>query len=324
MKILYFPRWEFPNNLGDSCVFLTFFSYLKVLYPKHKFFIESDNHIQEFFPNQENYTSENLSLSKKLSDDPEENQKLLVYPSNSPNLFTCIRHNFDKFKNSSTVNFIILNYALQLGIEKIIFDVPFNTKFAELPLLNNKFFRIAIAPMTKKNGKAVPHPGCDGIGYRFNGPNGLQSWKSLLNNLRSKFSNIEFVEFSPTYLGLGDVHVGIQSNLVKLFEHTKQIDYAITNDGGYHHLFNLFRLPLTLFTGTKVAKPEFLALGNAFIPPVHLPCRKNCGSFYTEVFGGKDLSKFCKLECENIDPLELSKYIMEDITYVRDNRIRWR
>tara|TARA_Y100000034_G_scaffold52539_1_gene64542 strand:- start:10269 stop:10892 length:624 start_codon:yes stop_codon:yes gene_type:complete len=184
---------------------------------------------------------------------------------------------------------------------------------------SNSNSKIAFCPMTKTSGKPSPHPNCNGLGYRFNGPSGETSWRELLQCLKGTES-FDSYEFSPQYLGLGDYHVGIQPNMLELYKRAMEMDYAITTDGGYHHLFNLCGTPITLFTGTKVTKPEFMALGNAYIPEVHLDCRKTCSSFYSEVFRAEDKSVTCNLECENLNPLILAEKCREDMYENFSNR----
>jgi len=174
--------------------------------------------------------------------------------------------------------------------------------------------------MRKKNGKPTPHPGCNGDGFRFNGSKGMSSWKTLVNHIKNKI-DVEVYEFSPEYLGIGDYHKGIRESMYELYKDSYEMDYAITTDGGYHHLFNLSRKPITLFTGTKVTKPEFMQLQNAYVPDIHLDCRKTCGSFYSEVFNIQDKSKVCNLECEELDPMKLAKFCLEDISNVMNNKL---
>ena len=213
------------------------------------------------------------------------------------------------------MNFITLNFALLILACDLAFKTfDFYHFESRVPITKHtkSKLKIGIAPMTKTNGKSTPHPGCNGLGFRFNGDQGLQSWSLLVKELK-KNMNLEVVEYSPHFLGIGDSHVGIKSSLFNLYEESCSLDYAITTDGGYHHLFNLNKTPLTLFTGTKVTKPEFMQLGNAYVPDIHLDCRKKCSSFYSEIFSVEDKSKHCRLECERLDPYILAQKCLHDI-----------
>lgn len=336
-KTLYFPRWFWPNNLGDSCIFALVPKIIKMIYPECTIevvtagsfipLIEQSIHVnsvrqpyQSEVLTAQAYQQRAFSTGNKLT---EGNPYLIIYPENHPRLFETIRDRFEDFVAHDSINFVVLNYLLQLGIVDEIFP---KKDFYYFDIKENiqdphEKFRVAICPMTKTNGKSSPHPGCNGEGYRFNGPRGLESWKSLVKRIKELLPDIEVYEFSWDFLGIGDYHIGPRESLYDLYLETVGIDYTITNDGSYHHLFNLSRKPLTLFTGTKVTKPEFLQLGNAYVPDIHLECRKTCASFYSDIFGVEDKSLTCKLECEHVDPVELAGLCVKDIINVRDNKI---
>lgn len=324
----------FPNNLGDTCVFAIIPKLIKELYPKDTLevvtdrsfltLLECSRHVDAVRePNQSEITTRvypTAALTNKINNGP-----LVIFPINHPKLFQTIKANFEKFVESDSVNFILLNYLLQLGlVEEFINHKDFylfeTKKHYEK---DNDDFNVAVCPMLKLNGKPNPHPGCNGEGFRFNGNEGLRSWKELVSLVKNDTS-ADIYEFSNTYLGLGDYHIGHRESMLDLYLDSLNIDYAITTDGGYHHLFNLSRTPITLFTGTKVTKPEFMQLGNAYVPDVHLECRKTCSSFYSEVFGVEDKSLTCNLECEQVDVKKLSALCLEDLNHVRSNRIRKR
>lgn len=302
---LLFPRQDFPNNLGDSLVFASFPRLLKRLFPYENINILTHGTLIPLLrqlPEVDSVSNYRYSSTFTHS----------VYPSNHPLLFKTIKDRFYEFISHDSINFISLNFLLQLGlVDQGFKEKGWGTLSIASPPNNNKL-TIAICPMTKLNGKSSPHPGCDGIGYRFNGPRGLDSWGKVVKEIKSNI-DCNIVEFSPQYLGLGDSHVGIEKDLFDLYLKAKDMDLCITTDGGYNHLFNLCGTPTVLFTGTKVTKPEFMALGNSYIPDVHLDCRTNCASFYSEVFGVDDKSKTCNLECEYLDPILLSTAILRFI-----------
>jgi hypothetical protein len=326
MKI-YFPRWFWPNNLGDSLAFSSIPNFIKKIRPNE--FIEiitygelipllqNSKHIDSVrLPTNDEIKSHNFYSNYCISDKNRLGEDFLViYPENHPKLFMTISNRFTEFVAHDSLNFITLNFLLQIQEEDVAFkisDFYFFESKKQIREQKNSKVKIGIAPMTKTNGKSTPHPGCNGLGFRFNGINGFNSWSILIKELKKNL-DIEIVEYSPSFLGLGDTHVGKKSSLFDLYEESCSLDYAITTDGGYHHLFNLNKTPLTLFTGTKVTKPEFMQLGNAYVPDVHLPCRKFCSSFYSEVFSTEDKSKSCNLECENLDPVNLAKKCLDDI-----------
>lgn len=309
MYTLVFPRWQFPNNLGDSIV-STFIPKVINKITGSKINVVTDESLGSIFrndPNVENvYTQINIA-----------NNNILVLPVWHEKVFSFWKEFDTKLFNHQTANIITVNYCLQLGIEKFLVDDESNLDFSPeiYGVLKNKNSKlhIGICPATKLSGKQTPHPNCDGLGYRFNGPKGFDSWKELVSYVKSQIDCV-IVELSPAYLGLGDIHIGMCSNLYDLAKKVSIIDFAITTDGGYHHLLNALKIPLVIFNGSKVSKSEFLKLGNAFFPEhLHLDCRFNCPSYFTEVYGGVDKSKSCNLECENLNPIKLAEYCVEKI-----------
>lgn len=335
-RLLYFPRWLFPNNLGDSCVFAIIPKLIKELWPKDTIevvtygslipLLERSKHVDVVREPTPKELLRPISFIQAAFHENTRNEKhQVIYPENHPKLFSTIRDNFDKFVTHDSLNFILLNYLLQLGlVDEFINQKQFNIfeLDSEVKRVSSEF-NIAVCPMTKTNGKSTAHPGCNGKGFRLNGDKGLESWKELAYGIKDGTGS-GIYEFSPSHLGIGDYHVGHKDSMLDLYLESLEIDYVLTTDGGYHHLFNLSRTPLSLFTGTKVTKPEFMQLGNAFVPDVHLECRKTCSSFYSEVFGVEDKSSTCNLECERVDIKKLTRLCQEDINHVRSNRIRRR
>lgn len=323
---IIFPRWYWPDNLGDSLVFCIVPHIIKTLKPNATIEVVTYGSLIPLLihnndvnvcrlPNPDELKNPYYYVSKSLQNNIETNSEIVIYPENHPKLFSTYKAHFDKLTNHDSINFIVLNYLLQLNCLNEFIDrsdfYNFPNTLSNTKQSNSKKL-IALCPVTKLNGKSSPHPDCNGIGYRFNGDKGKESWLRLFTKLKT-LVDVDFVEISTSPIGFGVDIIGKKETLLDLYLDTQNIDYAITNDGGLHHLFNLHKTPLTLFTGTKVTKPEFMKLGNAYVPDVHLDCRKHCKSFYTDVFGGDDLSLNCKLECENINPEVLATLISKDI-----------
>jgi hypothetical protein len=306
MNSLVFPRWQFPYNLGDSIV-STFIPKIINKITGNKI---TDESLGSIFKNDPNV--ENVYTKVSSNDD-----NILVFPVWHDRVFSFWKEFDKKLFNHPTANIITVNYCLQIGIEKYLIDSNYNLDFSPkiygiLKSKNSKL-HLGICPATKLSGKQTPHPNCDGIGYRFNGPKGFDSWKTLVSYIKSKIECV-VVELSPAYLGLGDIHIGMCDNLYDLAKKVSIIDFAVTTDGGYHHLLNALEIPLVIFNGSKISKSEFLKLRNSFFPEhLHLKCRFKCPSYFTEVYGGEDASKSCSLECENLDPVKLAEYCVEKI-----------
>lgn len=311
MKDVYFifPRWIFPNNLGDSII-STFVPKLLREFYSVEVTVITDKSLGSIFEIDPNVKK--VLYDYKLI--PENSSIFYIYPDWHKDVFSIWGKHHKYLTNHPSVNIITLNYCLQLGLENCIFSGIDLSPKIYLEKKENIEKKIGIAPMLKLAGKSSPHKGCDGVGFRFNGSNGYESWSILVRDLKKAFPQYEIVEFSPTNLKLGDRHVGMKPYLLDLGKEAVMMDFCITTDGGYHHLFNSLNTPLVLFNGSKISKYEFVRLGNAFCPDhLHLQCRFKCPSYFVETLNTEDLSKTCNLECENMDPAKLAEFSIEKI-----------
>lgn len=321
----YFPRWLFPNNLGDSLNATFVPKILKKYYKNCKIEIITDGFLIDVFKldpyvdsvRKPNYAELNLDyVQYAFSENQIENIKV-IYPDWHPKVFSFWKDNFDLLYNHPTANLITVNFLLQLKLENLLFDEAYD--FREIINISEEknttdFINIGIVPATKLSGKSNPHPYCDGKGFRFNGHNGIQSWMSLISELKNKNPKIKIFEFSKENFNLGDHHFQDNGNIFDLIRNVDLMDFGIMSDGGIHHAFNARNKKVFLFQATKINKVEFFKLSNTIFPEhLHLNCRKKCPSYFLQVFGGEDLSKNCNLECEQMNPEKLAKFILENI-----------
>lgn len=321
----YFPRWLFPNNLGDSLNATFVPKILKKYYKNCKIEIITDGFLIDVFKldpyvdsvRKPNYAELNLDyVQYAFSENQIENIKA-IYPDWHPKVFSFWKDNFDLLYNHPTANLITVNFLLQLKLENLLFDEAYD--FREIINISEEknttdFINIGIVPATKLSGKSNPHPYCDGKGFRFNGNNGIQSWISLISELKNKNPKIKIFEFSKENFNLGDYHFQDNGNIFDLIRNVDLMDFGIMSDGGIHHAFNARNKKVFLFQATKINKVEFFKLSNTIFPEhLHLNCRKKCPSYFLQVFGGEDLSKNCNLECEQMNPEKLAKFILENI-----------
>lgn len=322
---LYFPRWLFPNNLGDSLVFTFIPRILKQLNKQCKLEIISYGFVNDILKLDQNvdivrdpYLDEkHLDYrSYAFSDNKIENIKV-IYPDWHPRVFSFWKDNHKLLEDHPSANIITVNYLLQLGLENLVFsdiDLLYSTNIPVINKNTTDSINIGIVPATKLSGKAFPHPNCDGVGFRFNGINGLNAWKNLVNKLKKENKKIKIFEFSKENFSLGDYHFPDTGNIFELFNNVDIMDYGIMSDGGLHHAFNIRKKPVFLFQASLINKIEFFKLGNAFFPEhLHLSCRKQCPSYFNETFGGENLSLKCKRECENMSPELLAEYVLNKI-----------
>lgn len=322
----YFPRWIFPNNIGDS-VNATFIpKVLKKYYNNSQIEVITQGFLIDIFKRDPNVESVRLPLQNELyfdykgysfSNTQKDNIKV-VYPEWHPKCFSFWGENMDFLIKHKTANLITVNFLLQLGLEKLLFDdeydfreevyTPFKTNVSDK-------INIGIVPATKLAGRSTPHPGCDGLGLRFNGLKGVESWKKFVESLKSKNDRIVIHEFSYENFNLGDVYYPHTNDFDELVKQVDCVDLGVMSDGGLHHIFNARKKPVVLFQATKINKCEFFMIENSHFPEhLHLDCRKNCRSYFSETLQIPDFSVSCNLECENLDPHGLAEYTYQIIT----------
>ena len=316
--LIVFPRWFFPNNLGDSIMFTFIPRVLKELgVAKDVHVITSGDLINVLKldpyttsvrePQQpELMIPQNYLIAAAMAGN-QNSQIKVIYPEWHPKLWSRWNSSFDFFSNHPTLNLISVNYLMQLGVleEAIKTNLDFRPTipiFAPKPSVKNGLV-FGIIPDTKTANRGVPHPGCDGIGYRFNGPKGLHSWGVVVSELRKLYPTSKIIEYSRQFLGLGDTHVS-EIPFLKLAESVNSLHLGILSDGGLHHVFAATRTPTILLGAQRVNKPEFFKIETDYYDPKHYQkCHSHCD--IKNLSGWPSLTKNCNLDCETIDPMSI-------------------
>jgi hypothetical protein len=319
---IIFPRWLFPNNLGDSLMFTMVPKILKQLNPSEPIQVETYGDLVNVLKRspyvdsviEPTQVSHPLSYKEyALNGNNTTNPVKVIYPEWHPRLWEFWNSEFTFFSGHPTLNLISVNYMLQLGLEAQLFgDYDFSPEVNFDKLSPSKdFFTIGIVPDTKTSNRPLPHPGCDGIGYRFNGPNGLQSWQIVVNELRT-IPNVRIVEFSRNFLGLGDIHIA-ELPMLDMMSEVSKLNLGILSDGGMHHVFTIAKVPRVLLGAQKINKPEFFRVkGDLYDSTIYRDCLDRCN--ITNLNGWPDLSKTCNLSCEKINPFAISNQVKEYYT----------
>ena len=318
-----FPNWLHPNNIGDTFVSIFIPRLLKKLYPDYVLevvvsgkmldLLKLDNSIDICRePNQSELHINFVNIA--LHSNQVNSNIKIVYPAWHPKLFSFWKEHHDFLTIHPTANIITVNFLLQLGLQNLLFDNTYDFRpEINLPKLKNhddNFLNLGIVISTKLAGKSTPHPGCNGLGYRYK----LEHWKRFVEVIKQYSDKIRIYEFSENFLNIGDVHFGYTNSYKDLIDQIDIIDIGVLSDGGLHHVFNSRNIPIILFQSNILSKVEFLRLNNSHYPEhLHLDCRKTCRSYYSEIFNVDDLSKSCNNECEDLNPEELAKYTIKII-----------
>jgi hypothetical protein len=321
IRVVY-PRWLFPNNLGDSAHTTFVPKFLRRLHPSEDIVFVSYGKDLELainsagFARFEDPTNQDLNYPYGFYRDAaneglSSKKTYYLFPEWHPNIWTEWNKNFDKYYEDPNVNILVINSLLQLGLlDKWDFE-----KDSGRPIIPryraDKTEELAIVPATKLAGRPTPHPGCDGKGLRFNGDNG-ESWKKFVGYIRSVRPDIKIVEFSYENFGLGDRHVP-HTDWKNLATECSKPKVAVLSDGGLHHIFNSQETPVVLLGAWKIDKPYLTKLGNGiFYEDLHSECLDRCGPYIRNSTGLADASKNCNYSCEKLDPILLAKRVLKD------------
>lgn len=325
MITLVLPNWLYPNNIGDTLVSTFIPKLLKKLYPDKALQVVTYGKVLEVLqkdpnvdicrhPFQDEASMDFATYANSSEQDP---SIKAVVAGWHPRLFSFWKENHDFLSKHPTANIITVNFLLQLQLEHLLFDSQYDFRpycGVEAKAKVDKTFRVGIVIATKLAGKERPHPGCNGVGFRYK----LESWKKFVAELKQAMPDVEVCEFSEEFQNIGDVHFKYTDSFLDLFEQIDSLDLGVLSDGGIHHAFNLRNKPIVLFQPNILSKVEFMQLANSHYPEhLHLDCRKSCRSYFTEVFGGEDSSKHCKMECEQLDPVGLAKYTLDIINQIK-------
>jgi len=327
---LYIPRWLYPNNLGDSIASTMIPKVLKAEHPSSEIVVVTYGDLLDVFnydtnvlgirePNREEVAQPpQVWLQAAMSgQNPINGDTYVIYPEQHPNVYQYWKAHDTELFQHPTANIVTVNLLLQLGLEKYLhngFDLfpevwtPARLRQEPARLRQEPARTLAIVPATKKAGRSTPHPYCDGEGYRFNGPRGLESWTEFVRKIKELNPDLHVLEISPENLGLGDEHFKFNS-FQELAEKIDEVDLGVMCDGGVHNAFMARRTPVVLFHASLVCKPEYYAHSLAYVPSdLLVKCRLQCHYYYVETYGGEDKSQTCNLECEHLDPSKLAEY----------------
>lgn len=313
MKTIIFPNWFFPNNLGDSIQFL-FVPYLfKQKFPEEEVCLITtgdlyvtlkqlgwnvkEPELDLFRAPPQNF----IDISQRQT---KRDTVQIIYPEWHPKTWSYWNEHYEFMSNHKTANIITLNYLLQLGLEDLLYDDSIDfTPYLPIDNVERKKFQIGIVPDTKVANRGSPHPGCNGVGYRLNGPNGLDTWREVCRLLKEH--DVSIVEFSRENLGLGNEHFPPQS-FINTARKVKECSFGIMSDGGMHHVFISQKTPTLLLKGQIISHPDFTRVDtDKYIPFLDRKCLARCN--FKNMSGWQDANKNCNLDCETLSATEIAK-----------------
>jgi hypothetical protein len=324
---LVIPRWFYPNNLGDSLACTLGPTVLKKEYPNSKLVvitvgelagIMEDNPLVDKVvpPTQElSWVAGTYEWWKQESQNGRKNlpeNMFVLFAEHHPRVWEYWNENYDFLYKHPTANLLYVNFLLQLGMEKYLYD---GTDLLPVLLINKPKVEektLGIVPAHKVSfANPGPHPGCDGKGFRFNGDHG-ESWRSFVKEIKRLDPEIKIVEFSKDFLGFGDVHVGHLPWKTLAYEAAKT-KVSILSDGGMHHIFNSQNKDFVLLAAQTINKLHHYANKNSTLYwDLHNACMQRCGEQMRKLTCWNDMNITCDHSCDTVDPVKLAQYVIRD------------
>jgi ADP-heptose:LPS heptosyltransferase len=316
---LYFPRWFWSDNLGDSMMLSSVFKAIKAVYNPSLFEVITDEVLVNTFYNdpyidiirQPNWRERILPekvykekhtkyfLNSRNTETfviwPDWQKKLFAYLSNENNLNECI--------NAPYKNILSYNFAFQISgkvaqfhdLRPRIYLTDDEIREAK-KIINNNSIAINVAHIRYTQNRTDRET----LRYKRN------SWKRLVNEIKKAFPSLRIYEIGQNqFEGIGDKFIP-KSSFRKLAALLNEMNLVILSDGGIHHVCNAIDKNVLLFQGYEWNPPDLYKMHNAiFNETYHTECRKQCHLF-SEISQIPSAITNCHRECYLLDPVKLA------------------
>jgi len=316
---LYFPRWRFSYNLGDTVMLSCLFKAIKEVYKPKKLVVVGDQVVVDTFLN-DPYVDKFRSatwIEKKIF---KRRTKWKWFGS----CLVCIEptwqyrglseyfrtvQSLDDLIKEPNKNILSINYALQVGAE--LLDYPdlrpriYLTK-EEIQEAKDRFkmgdAAIGIHPARIRHSQLR----LDGDHLRLK----RSIWEQMLRVLKERNPKLVIYELgTEEFQGIGDrfVERGSIRELAAVIENLRLV---ILSDGGVHHVCNSISKTVYLFQGYEYAASDLCMMTNGvFDEDLYPQCRRECDLF--AIFNKKQnkISNCTWRYCYEIDPTKMASSI---------------
>ena len=324
---LIIPRWFYPANLGDSVHWSFAPTVIKKKYPDSFLTVVTMGELVDIM--RDNPLVDQVATPEQVQGNIIGNPQFwarqanhgrpdipdnmyVLFAEHHPDTWRYWNEHYDFLYEHPTANLLYLNSLLQLGMEEYLYDGTdlFPKIFIDKPETEPK--TLGIVPAFKISpANPGPHPGCDGVGYRFNGDNG-ESWRSFVDTIKELDPEIKIVEFSKDPLGFGDKHIG-HLPWKHLAAEAAKCRVAVLSDGGMHHIFNSQDKDIVLLAAQTINKLHHYANKNTTLYwDLHDKCMTRCGEQMRKLTCWNDMNVTCDKSCNKVDPVLLAHKVRED------------
>jgi ADP-heptose:LPS heptosyltransferase len=326
---LYFPRWFWPNNLGDSIMLSSVFKAIKETYSPCFLEVITDETLVNTFHNdlyadkirEPHWWEKGLPekvYKKKLTNffiNFKGQKSFVIWPDWQEKTFKYLskKHNLDECINSPYKNIISYNFASQISddianfhdLRPRIYLTQDETSQAKKELNKNSIaINIAEIRYTQKR--------TDGENLRYK----RESWETLVSEIKHAFPSLTVCEVGQDkFEGIGDKFIP-NCSFRKLASLLNEMKLVILSDGGVHNVCNAIDKKVILFQAYEWNPPDLFKMHNAiFNESLHEKCRKRCHLF-SDILNLPTMSTNCNKKCYILDPTKLA---CECINYLKES-----
>jgi ADP-heptose:LPS heptosyltransferase len=323
---LYFPRWFWPDNLGDSIMVSSVFRAIKETYDPCFLEVITDETLVNTFHNdpyvdkiREPYWWEKALpekvYKKKLTKfffNFKEQKSFIIWPDWQEKTFKHLheKHNLDMCINYPYKNILSYNFAFQINddianfydLRPRIYLTKDETNQAKKELNKNSIaINVAKIRHTQKR--------TDGENLRYKRKN----WEILVGEIKKAFPSLIVYEIGQDkFEGIGDRFIPYCS-FRKLASLLNEMKLVILSDGGIHNVCNAIDKKVILFQSYEWNPPDLFKMQNAiFYENLHQKCRTQCHLF-SEILQIPTLSNSCDKRCYLLDPRKLADECIKDL-----------
>jgi ADP-heptose:LPS heptosyltransferase len=338
--ILYFPRWCFSGNIGDTVMISSLFKALKSVYPSSMLEVVSDEVVNATFYNDPYVdsfrlpTDEERKIPLRRHDflggpkQPREEQRLSwlhfrvaksliktglyepllcfhVMPQWKMALFRHLREpeNLAELIRAPYKNILSLNFAVQTSEE--IVDFPdlrprIYLTEKEIQWARSKIGPNAIGVNMAQIRDAQKRDDGDQLRYK------KASWKDFVDKVKKYDCSLRVYEIGQArFEGIGDEFLP-NGSIRETAALVNAMRLVVLSDGGLHHICTAVDKEVLLFQAYEWNPPDLFKMSNAiFSESYHTACRKQCHIF-SEILKVPNVKRRCSKACYELAPSALA------------------
>ncbi|MBF0175994.1 MAG: hypothetical protein HQL63_03985 [Magnetococcales bacterium] len=311
---LFFPRWRFPYNLGDTVMLSSLFKAVRQVYQPGTLEVVADAVVAGLFAHDPwvdrfvtaSWLTRKLIRKSAWSWYQRRGGHGIIWPHWQKAAFDhlAMGHNLVNTIQDPRRNILSINYAVQLGPEIVAFDdlrPRIHLTPEELARARQEIAPNAIALHVAAIRQDQSRLDNERLRYR------RSAWQRFVQLVKAHDPSLVVYEVGQKqFEGIGDKLIPIGS-IRDMAARLKATRLVVLSDGGVHNVCNAIDQPVLLFQGYEWNPPELFQMGNArFNPAYHPPCRQQCHLF-EDILNLPKPRDHCHRACYDLSPERLAE-----------------